>query len=45
MLELTARWSSALDITNFWSAFFAALIISVVSSFVNRFVKKVGGND
>jgi putative membrane protein len=45
MLELTARWSTALDITSFWSALFAALIISVVSSMLNRTVKKVGGAD
>jgi len=45
MLELTARWSSALDITSFWSAFFASLIISIVSSLLNRTVQKVGGND
>ncbi len=45
MLELTARCSTALDITSFWSALFAALIISVVSSMLNRTVKKVGGAD
>jgi len=45
MLELTARWSTALDITSFWAAFFASLIISIVSSLVNRTVKKVGGTD
>ncbi len=44
MLELTARWSSALTINNFWSALFAALIISFVSGVLNRSVKKVGQN-
>ena len=31
MLSLTARWSEKLDITGFWSALFASLIISAVS--------------
>jgi putative membrane protein len=44
MLELTARWSTALTIKNFWSALFASLIISIVSSFLNRTVKRVGQN-
>jgi len=44
MLELTARWSSALSINNFWSAIFAALVISIVSGFLNRTVKRVGQN-
>ena len=44
MLELTARWSTALTIDNFWSAFFAALVISIVSGLLNRTVKRVGQN-
>ena len=44
MLELTARWSTALTINNFWSAIFAALVISFVSGLLNRTVKKVGQN-
>jgi putative membrane protein len=44
MLELTARWSTALTINNFWSALFAALVISIVSGLLNRTVKRVGQN-
>jgi putative membrane protein len=44
MLELTARWSTALTIKNFWSALLASLIISFVSSVLNRTVKRVGQN-
>ena len=44
MLELTARWSTALTINSFWSALFAAIIISVVSGFLNRGVKRVSKN-
>ena len=40
MLELTARWSSEIDIKNFWSAIFAALIISVVSAVLKGTVVK-----
>jgi putative membrane protein len=32
MLSLTARWSSKLDVTGFWSALFASLIISVITT-------------
>jgi putative membrane protein len=32
MLSLTARWSTKLDITGFWSALFASLIISVITT-------------
>jgi putative membrane protein len=32
MLSLTARWSGGLDVTGFWSALFASLIISVITS-------------
>ncbi|MEI8067035.1 MAG: phage holin family protein [Actinomycetes bacterium] len=41
MLMLTARWSTALDVKNFWSAFFGSLVISLISSILNRsFVKR-----
>ncbi|MEI6844790.1 MAG: phage holin family protein [Actinomycetes bacterium] len=40
MLMLTARWSSALDVTGFWSALFASLIISLVTSVLRSFYKK-----
>jgi putative membrane protein len=32
MLSLTARWSDKLDVNGFWSALFASLIISVITS-------------
>ena len=32
MLSLTARWSEKLDITGFWSALSASLIISVITT-------------
>ena len=35
MLMLTARWSEKLDVTNFWSALWASLIISIVSTLIN----------
>jgi len=41
MLMLTARWSDRLDINNFWSALFASLIISIVTTFTNQLFKKV----
>jgi putative membrane protein len=44
MLELTARWSTSLTINNFWSALFAAIIISLVSGLLNSTVKRVGRN-
>jgi putative membrane protein len=44
MLELTARWSTALTINSFWSALFASLIISVISGLLNRSVKKASQN-
>jgi len=44
MLELTARWSTALTVKNFWSALFAALVISLVSGFLNRTVQKASKN-
>ena len=32
MLSLTARWSEKLEITGFWSALLASLIISVITT-------------
>jgi len=32
MLSLTARWSDGLNVNGFWSALFASLIISVITS-------------
>jgi len=32
MLSLTARWSDKLDVNGYWSALFASLIISVITS-------------
>lgn len=40
ILMLVARWSDKLDVTNFWSAVLAALVISVVTSLVTRVSKK-----
>ncbi len=40
MLELTDRWSSKLDIKDFWTALLASLIISIVSSLLRGFYKK-----
>ena len=40
MLSLTARWSSALDVSDFWSAFFACLIISAITTIVNVLTQK-----
>lgn len=34
MLSLTARWSAKLDVTGFWSALFASLIISVITTVI-----------
>ena len=39
MLMLTARWSDSLDVVNFWSALWASLIISIVTTIVNRAFK------
>ena len=39
MLMLTARWSSALDVEDFWSALGASLIISIVTTTINRTFK------
>ena len=40
MLTLAARWSDKLDVNNFWSALFASLIISIVTTFLNQLFKK-----
>jgi putative membrane protein len=40
MLSLTARWSDALDVRDFWSAFFACLIISAITAIVNTLTQK-----
>jgi putative membrane protein len=40
MLMLTARWSEKLDVTNFWSALWASLIISIVSTLINSAFRK-----
>ena len=39
MLMLTARWSDSLDVVNFWSALWGSLIISIVTTIVNRAFK------
>lgn len=41
MLSLTARWSDKLDISGFWSALFASLIISFVTALVREISKPV----
>jgi putative membrane protein len=40
MLSLTARWSEKLDVTGFWSALFASLIISVITTVFKASKKK-----
>ena len=40
MLMLTARWSDRLDVTNFWSALGASLIISIISTLLVSIFKK-----
>ena len=40
MLALTARWSEKLDVTGFWSALVASLIISVITT-VFKPIKKL----
>lgn len=39
MLQLTARWSDKLTIDNFWSAIFASVIISVVTSALGKVLR------
>lgn len=41
MLALTASLSSKLDIDGFWSAFFAALVVAVVSAIVEWTLRRV----
>jgi putative membrane protein len=36
---LTARWSGSLDVSNFWSALAASLIISIVTTVISRAFK------
>jgi putative membrane protein len=43
MLMLTARWSDSLDVVDFWSALWASLIISIVTTIVNRAFKTKSG--
>ena len=40
ILMLVARWSDKLDVTNFWSAVLAALVISVITRLVSGATKK-----
>jgi putative membrane protein len=40
MLSLTARWSEKLDVTGFWSALFASLIISTITTLFKSFKQK-----
>ena len=40
ILMLVARWSDKLDVNNFWSAVFAALIISVITRLISGVTKK-----
>jgi putative membrane protein len=39
MLMLTARWSDRLDVNNFWSALFASLIISFITTTISKSLK------
>jgi putative membrane protein len=41
MLALTARWSEKLDVTGFWSALFASLIISAITTIAKSSKKLV----
>lgn len=45
MLLLVDRWSTAIEVSSFWSALFAALIISIVSMLMKKTVKKVSGTN
>ena len=40
MLSLTARWSDALDVRDFWSALWASLIITAVTALLRGIFKK-----
>ena len=39
MLMLTARWSDHLAVDNFWSALWASLIISLITTILSRSLK------
>jgi putative membrane protein len=39
MLMLTARWSDRLDVTDFWSALWASLIISIFTTIITKALK------
>jgi putative membrane protein len=41
MLMLVSRWSEKLEVENFWSAIFAAIIISVITRLVSSVGTKV----
>ena len=40
ILVLVARWSDKLDVNNFWSAIFAALVISVITRLISGVTQK-----
>ena len=40
ILMLVARWSDKLDVNSFWSAIFAALVISIVTRLISGVTKK-----
>ncbi len=40
ILMLVARWSDKLDVTNFWAAIFAAVVISVITRLISGITKK-----
>jgi len=40
MFALTAKWNTSLTIDGFWSAFFGALAISLISQLLSRLIKK-----
>ena len=40
ILMLTARWSETLEVQDFWSALFAALIISIINWVTSKVFKK-----
>ncbi len=40
ILMLVARWSDKLEVNNFWSAIFAAIVISVVTRLITGVTKK-----
>jgi putative membrane protein len=40
MLSLTARWSEKLDVTGFWSALFASVIVSTITTIFKASKKK-----